>query len=420
MSDATILPARSAARAHRTDGLTALLRQMHLHGCELIVWTYFISVTVFKRWYIMTALVLMITALGAMLGTIRLRGVVMAMLPFALFFSYQFLGIFWSQYPSAVVFSASMLSINFFVAFLFWSLVRNHPLDDIAGLCIRTAFPAALITVHQLITMPEAARSGGYSLVFLSLVVPFAYEQLMRRHRPWRAGIALVLALAVVVVSRSRAPMAGAALAGALSFLVFGRGFWARLRIAVIAGLVLLVVLGGLLVVDTTRTMLLTTWVRLTGSEVLGGSTYIAAEREDIARRDLDVLVPQLLLGAQPLGLGLGAYQYYHERYFGYVLNLHNAYEMWALEGGIGLVAIMIWLLWRHVKTIRRSLRTPARTFALCVAISTIAVMAMAAFHRVDITFWVCLGLIAGVRQQYVRQQYLQRRRVRVAAETPA
>lgn len=414
MTDATMLPARSAARVHRTDALTTLLRRLHLHGCELIVWTYFISVTVFKRWYIMTALVLMLTMLAALLGSIRLRGVMAAMLPFALFFAYQFFGIFWSRYPSAVLFSASMLSINFFVAFLFWSLARNHPLDDIAGLCIRTAFPAALITVHQLITMPEAPRSGGYSLVFLSMVVPFAYEQLLRRHRPWRAGIALVLALTVVVVSRSRAPMAGAAMAGAMAFLVFGRGFWSRLRIAVIAGLVLVIVLGGLLAVDTTRTMLLKTWVRLTGNEVVEQSTYIAAESEDVARRDLDILVPQLLLGAQPLGLGLGAYQYYHERHFGYVLNLHNAYELWALEGGMGLVAIMIWLLWRHVKTIRRALRTPARTFALCIGISTIAVMAMGAFHRVDITFWICLGLIAGVRQQYVL-----RRRVRVA-ETPA
>jgi O-antigen ligase len=404
---------RSASAAGWSD--SAVLRWLQLHGCEALIWTYFVSVTAFKRWYIATAVVLFLTVVGAIWGAIRLRGGILAMVPFAMFHLYPYLGVLWSAYPQAVLFTTSAQLIFLFVVFLFWSLVRNHSLEAIVDMLMRTPFVAALITVHQLITMPEAPRSGGYSLPFMVLVVPFCYDRLVRRQRPWYAGICLALTLCVLVVSRSRAPMAGAALALVLAFVFLGYSMRARLRVLLIAFIAGPVVLAVLLSIGVTREMTLKMWVRLTGESVVHEDTYIAAETSELAREDLDILIPEMIRSAQPLGVGLGAYRYYHEQRFGYLLNVHNIYELWLVEGGLILVAIVIWILTMHFSTIWKARKTPARNFAIAIAISTVTALAMAVFHRVDFSYYVALGLVAGMRHQYVRR----RPRPRVLARRP-
>jgi hypothetical protein len=404
---------RSAAAARWTDA--AILQWLHLHGCEALIWTYFVSVTVFKRWYIATAIVLFITAVGAIWGALRLRGAIVAMVPFAIFHLYPYCGMLWSAYPGAVLYTTSIQLIFLFVVFLFWSLVRNHPLDAIVDMFMRTPFVAALITVHQLITMPEAPRSGGYSLPFMVLIVPFCYDRLVRRQRPWYAGICLALTLCVLIVSRSRAPMAAAALALVLAFVFLGYSMRARLRVLLIALVAGPLLLAVLLSIGVTREMTLRMWVRLTGESVVHEDTYIAADTSELARKDLDILIPEMMLSAQPLGVGLGAYRYYHERRFGYVLNVHNIYELWLVEGGLVLVAIVTWILAMHFSTIWKARRTPARNFAIAIGISTVTALAMGVFHRVDFSYYVALGLVAGMRHLYVRR----RPRPRVPARIP-
>ncbi|MEA2488570.1 MAG: hypothetical protein QOH21_362 [Acidobacteriota bacterium] len=400
----------------RADGVSLpwLLRWMHLHSCELIIWAFFVSAAVYKRWYIATAVALLITMVAGAVGVVRLRRFLPAIFPFLLYHAYQCLGVLWTQYREGVAFTAVIAIIGSVVAFLFWSLVRNHSLDAISDIFVRLPYPALLLTAYELISKSGSERSGGYSLTFMAMSVPFCYEQLMRKRRPWRAGIALLIAFLVLVVSRSRAPLSAALLSGVLAFLFIGRGFAARFRIVAIAAVAVPVLLAALLAVETTRTVVLMTWVRFSKQEVVEEGLYIPAERQDVVRADLAENIPRLLLAAQPLGIGLGAYPFYHERVYGYRNSIHNIIALWAIEGGVVLLLIVFWMLWRHVRALFRAMKTPARAFAICVLINTFAALAIGVYHRIDATFWVALGLGIGVRDQYVR------RRVRRALVRPA
>jgi hypothetical protein len=391
----------------RVEGvsLQQILQWLHLHSCELLIWAYFVSSTVYKRWYIATAVALLITVMASLLGAVRLRRFLPAIFPFLLYHVYQCLGVFWTAYPKGVAFTAGIAIIGSAVAFLFWSLVRNHSLDAISDIFVRLPFPALLLTVYQLITDPGSGRSGGYSLTFMAMSVPFCYEQLLRKRRPWRAGIALLVALLVLVVSRSRSPLAAALMAGGLAFLFIGRGFAARFRIVAIAAVTVPALLLVLLSFDATRTVVLKTWVRFTRQEVLEEGLYIPVERKDLVRLDLAENIPRMLWSSQPLGIGLGAYPFYHQRVYGYPVSIHNIFALWAIEGGAFLLLIVAWMLWRHMRALFRAMKTPARVFATCVLIHTIASLAMGVFHRIDVTFWIALGLGVGLRDQYVRRR---------------
>lgn len=406
---ATAVPSRVAPhrRPAVRDGLSleTVARWLHLHSFELIIWAYFISAAVYKRWYIVTAIALVITVTAAALGAITLRRVVPAILPFLLYHGYQFLGILWSDYPEGVIFTASSTAIGSAIAFLAWSLVRNHSPDAISDIFVRLPYPALAVTIIDLVTRPEAIRSGGYSLNFMALAVPFCYARIMAKRRPKWAGLSLFLALMILIVGRSRSPMAAAAIAGLLAFLLIGRGLMARLRVLAL-GLIALPLLAVVLMsFETTRKTALTTFVRFTKQEVLQPDLYIAAEGLDHGRAHLDELVPTLMWEAQPLGIGVGAYRFYHERAYGYPLNLHNVFELWLVEGGVVLVSIVLFILWRHVRALFRTMKTPARDFAKCVLIMTICVLAMGVFHRIDLSFWIIVGFGVGLRDVYGRRR---------------
>lgn len=381
----------------------AIIGWLHLHACEAIIWAYFVSNTLYKRWYLVSAFALALTVAFGLLGHLTLRGALRALLPFVLYHGYLLTAILRPSTSSYTTFITLADLVELAIVFLFWSLVRNHPFERVGMIFVRLPFFAALCTAVQVVA-GGGNRAGGIGLIFVSVAVPFCYQRLMAERSRWLALSALMLCFAVAAISRSRSQTAAAVLALMLSFVSLGGGRRARLRALMLATLAVGVTLATLVSFAPTRLMLRSTYARYTGQDVLTATDWIPAE-PDLVRERLDVVVEDLLWKVQPFGLGMGGVRSEYERRYGTPMTVHNAYHAWAVEGGVFCVLIMLWILARHACSLWHALHDPGmRSLALAVAIASLSTLAIGLYHQMHQApaLWILLGMGAGMRSTLV------------------
>ena len=391
----------AGARRRTRDQLG--LRLVPLAGAVLVLWAYIGSFYVYKTWYIAMAVVLTAVAMLAAAGAIDMRGVVAASLLPSLFFAVLAAGVVWAEFPGETLRWVAIDLIELFVFILFYIAYRNSGPRAIAAGLVSLSIPAVAMSVIMYRVDPTLTRLAHYSLTLMPTLIPFAWAHMAWSKRRWPAALSIALAFGVLLAARSRAPLAAAFLAAGLSMVVFRANFFNLFRRAFIAALAVAAMIGILLAIQTTRVMVVTTFVRFAHVPVRWGDIDLEPEEPDLTRLAINELAGKLIDEHFPRGIGYMNFLPNFERTFGYAMNLHSTYETWLVEGGLLCSAVALVLLWRHFAALlRAALRLPVREerfFARACLIATIAILLMGLVHQIHQTpaLWLLLGFGAGV-----------------------
>jgi len=341
---------------------------------------------------------------------ITIRGFVWALMPIGLYNAWLLLGTLWTDFPSRVLFESAAAQIYPVIAFLFWSVLKNHTPEAVSNILVRLPFVSVVVIVLEFLADEGDIRTGGLSLVFIPLTVPFCIDRIARGRHPRWAVASLVVALAILTISRSRSPLAAGLVAGFIAVLLLGKSVLNRLKVVLIGSAALGLALLLILSFEPTRLLLAGSYVRLTGKDLVVDGVYFQAEPKDEVRVQLDELFRGMVREAQPFGTGFGSTPDYYQRQYisDIAVSLHNVYQAWVLEGGVICVVIVMWILIRHFRAIWHAVRgatIEARAFPLAIGIATVAHLAVGFFHQVHLApaLWMLLGLGAALRKRQWR-----------------
>lgn len=381
------------------------LVRFQLWACEAIIVAYFLSIWKYKIWLITTLGASVLTAFVVILSDARVRGLLRDLWPLVLYFAYLIAASTQSEYASEAGWWAAVDSIGILVAALFWVAARNSEPSAIRSGFINVSLLAAVVAICVDRSFPEASRLGGYALPFYPIAIPFLWAEIIGGKRKRSAWLALTVVLAILMLSRSRTPLAAGLLVLGLSFVWIGRSLMQRFKLGLMITIVVTLVGIALMSFGATRFALLTFVARVTHEDIITKDYYIPGEAFDPTRSYLDAIFSEKIIDAQPFGIGYTTTGRYYELAWGSYTPLHSMYQTWALEGGVFCVLIMTGILIRHWLALRRARHRAAsyesEILARCVTLATVAMLFIGLFHQMHQgpLFYAVLGMALGLRQ---------------------
>jgi O-Antigen ligase len=368
----------------------------------IVLYAYIFSAQLWRTWYIAAAAALVLVVIAT-----RLDGVVRATLPVVGYFALLLAGALWADFPRETVRWLIVDAAGSTVFVLFFLAARNSSPIAIAVAIASVIVPAVALAAFEYSLDPFTERLAGYSLPLLPLVIAFAAAGASMSRRKWPWMLAMIAAIALLLIGRSRAPLAAALLALGLSVVAFGTSRADRIRkglaaTATIAVLVLLVA-----IIPATRAPMLTTFIRITRMLPMSETTVASIEneiratpywshirpRDQVSRRTL-IRERTLALMKEhlPLGIGYRNFAPHFEKTYGYRSALHSMYAVWLLEGGVAVFVFVAFFGSRVIAGVWRSREDP---LAKAILISMAALMLLGTFHQVHQmpAFWLLLGM---------------------------
>lgn len=382
---------------------------------RFMVWTGFVvlaawmsSSLVYKTWYIATVIALSAVTVATLLGITRINGLSRALAPIIAYYLCLLTTALWAPYPAFVLRWVLIDSIEIPVFILFFVVGRNSVAPAIQRSMVLLTVPALLTgSYYALAQSPNlASRFGGAGLIALPVIIPFCFAEVFARGKKTLPMLSLAVAVAIVVVSRSRTPLAAALLMIGLSTFVFSRNILALLKTVAVLALSAAVLLATLLAIPNTRLLIAQTYVRVSKTDAVVGDVYLAAEG-DSERETINEGFRELMPIYFPQGMGYENFIPWYSDTHGYDLALHSSYETWILEGGLACLLIIVFIITRHFLTmaavLKRSRLQTDRNFLKACVLASVALLAVAAFHQAHQTplFWMILGLAAGFTERF-------------------
>jgi hypothetical protein len=388
------------------------LERLQLAACQLIIVTYFVAIWKYKTWYFGTAAAVTLTSFAAVIGAVRVRGLLRDIWPLFLYFAYLIAASTQAEYAAEARYWSIADSIGFAVACVFWVAARNNDPAAIRAGFIYVSIIAAPVAILAYRSFPEMTRIGGYALPFYPIAIPFLWAEIIGGKRRRTALLALTIVLAILFVSRSRTPLGAGLVVLGFSFLFIGRSFVQRLKLGLALAMIMSSLFVALMSFSVTRIAVLTFVARITHEDIVMGGIYIPGEPHDPTRERLDALVAAGVRDVQPLGYGYNTTGFLFERSYGYFTPLHNIYQIWVFEGGVPCALIMLIVLIRHVAALRRARsRAPDHEheiLARCLMFSTLGVLLFGLFHQMHQgpLFYAVLGMALGLRQRVMSNHW--------------
>jgi hypothetical protein len=388
------------------------LERLQWVACQLVIVSYFLAMWAYKTWYVGTAVAVIVTAFAAVIGAVRIRGMLRDLWPLFLYFAYLLVASTQAEYASEARYWSFADSIGFLVACVFWVAVRNNEPAAIRAGFIYVSIIAAPVAILVYRSFPEASRLGGYALPFYPIAVPFLWAEIIGGKRRRVALLALTIVLGMLFVSRSRTPLVAALIVLAFCFLFIGRSVAQRVKLGLLLAVIITSLFVALMSFSVTRITVLTFVARVTHEDIVTAEVYIPGEPYDPTRERLDSLVVAGIRDVQPFGYGYNTTGFLFERSFGYFTPLHNIYQIWIFEGGVFCALIMLGVLIRHVAALRRArMRAPDQEheiLARCLMFSTLGMLLFGIFHQMHQgpLFYAVLGMALGLRQRAVSSHW--------------
>lgn len=382
------------ARTSRLGGV----RNVAIAAATFVIWTFVVSVYVYKTWYIAAALALTVVLLLSATGRLRTDGLLPALVPVLVYFAVLLAGVLWAEFPDETIRWVAIDSISIAVFVLFFIAGRNARPGTIMTALSTICIPSVAIAALNYALEPWATRSAQYAVGMLPFITPFLCLRAASARPRWPSLLALATAFGVLVVGRSRTPLGTACLLTALAIIAFRPSRRSALRDAFVYGTVIAAILGALLFVPVARKLVVGMFVRLTHIGVDWGDLHIPPDPVNQERVDLTRISMDMLPRRMPLGIGYMNFPLYFEDETGYRLSLHNVYMTWLLEGGAPCAMVVLVLATMHVRSLRRYVRrgTPEqRDFGRACLLASLGLLPLGAFHQVHQmpALWMLLGL---------------------------
>jgi hypothetical protein len=349
--------------------------------------------------------------LVASTGAVRADGLARALLPVLVYFAYLASTALWAADPATVLTWVAIDSIEIPVVALFYLWALNSSFRALCRSMVALLYVCVPIAVALHLMDPEATRFGYRAVMLGPMVVPFCWL-VWRRERSVLALGAIVAILAMLLISRTRTPLAATLIALLASAWGTSKNPWEFVRGGVWAAGMVTVLSAVLLVLPYTRPFLAETVSRLTGLDVELGDTMIEAEPFDQVRWDVFTSALELWWKHQPLGMGYMNFMVWFEDNFGLEMPLHNSFQTWSLEGGVPCLAIVGWILWRYFRTLRLPAAagdadgTLQATALRCAMLGTLVIGLFHQPHQAPMMFGL-LGMAYAFARRYREPRYL-------------
>ena len=375
----------AAGRLPLTGDFPALLRWLQMGWCAAILCAFASTGPLpYKAWFILAAMAAALTVFLVLVGAAHVRGLAAALLPVAAYFAYFFIAGTWSKYPGEAHRMSLVDATQILVFTAFYAFAASSKPKRVVTLMVSLALYSALFTIVT--SNPEAIRSGGYALSVIPFGLPFIMRGLNRRSTRWRSIIALLSVTAILLIGRSRASILVAAIMAALTLLTSSVPLRRKIKVALIAALCAVGMVGILLAFRASRMLVLTTYARLAHHEMSVGDLYVTVD-EDVVRDLLTEDFREMVMNNQPFGVGYQNFKFYFaERHQMEPQSLHSIYYVWALEGGMAGALIAGWMIGRHFLALRRAARRSHhrehRDLTTLIWIASIGVLVFGMFHQ--------------------------------------
>jgi hypothetical protein len=398
MSTLASMDRTAIGRTNRPGGATGNAQDVAVDAAVFVIWTFVVSVYVYKSWYIAAALALTVVLLLGATGRLRTDGLLPALVPVLVYFAVLLAGALWAEFPDETILWVAIDSISIAVFTLFFIAGRNAPPGAIVTALSTICIPSVAIAALNYALEPWATRSAQYAVEVLPFITPFLCLRAATVRPRWPSLVALAATFAVLVVGRSRTPLGTAGLLTVLSVFAFRRSTRSALRDAFVYGTVIAALLGALLFFPVPRKLVVGMFVRLTHIGVDWGDLHIPPEPVNQERVDLTRISMDMLPHSLPFGIGYMNFTLYFEDVTGYRLPLHNMYMTWLLEGGVACVLVVLVLATMHVRSLRRYIRrgtAEQRGFGQACLLASLGLLPLGAFHQVHQmpALWMLLGL---------------------------
>lgn len=374
--------------------IDADLRAVPLVATTAMLWAYTASTYAYKTWYIAGAGAVAVTLLVVLSGAARTAGLGRAIVPVLVYFGALLVSATWAAYPLVTLRWLAIDSIDIVVFALAFITGRNSTPRAITLAMTTFAIPAVLVTAVTYAVQPNATRIAQYAVALVAVLPPFLYWRIVQRRGPWIAAFALATNFAVLILGRSRTPLAVAIGLTLLTAFVLRDDLRRATRDAILCATVAIAIVVVLLLVPPTRIAVMKMFVRIT------------AEKPNFERIALREISMAMLPERMPLGIGYRNFSLYYCALMGYEAPLHNMYVIWLLEGGLPGVAAALFLGGRHVQSLRRGLRhardREERGYVQACAIATVGLLVVGFFHQEHQApvFWLILGLTAAAARR--------------------
>lgn len=338
------------------------------------------SVAVYKIWYIVTGLVVLLLPFFA-----KWRDVAPLLKDGVWFFIYCLavaLSAAGSIEPENTSYMVSAAAIYPFVFLIFYFIGLRSDFTSISSF-MRLQVWTAIVVLAATWDITVADRVGYRMMYVLPYMTPAVVEAMYRGKK--LAFLELPIVVLLLVITESRTQIAVALILIVMSAIVFCRSFLQFIgqSIALVCTSVAAVYIG--LQVEETRALILKAVVRATLKPIYENGILYDIEIQDDARERIDDLFAVMSGDAGWTGIGYGAFPPIYSDYWkdGLEMSLHSIYQVYWLEMGIfgtTAAAIMFTVFFYKMWVARAD-----RAAQVC-AISMTGVLLAGMFHQMHET----------------------------------
>lgn len=373
--------------------------------CAAVLWSYFVTIFVYKVWYFIVAAVCVLTLLLVVNGTLKTKGLVRHSLPVALFYGYATLTSLWAMRPDESLWWGWTTAIQLVVFLLFYLLALNCSLRQVSGFMVAVMLPSFVCMVILWWIEPNSERLGGRAPSLVATLLPFSLIRLKFSSR-LEGLVPFILGMGVLVLSMSRTPLMAGVFGVALAVVIVSDSLGQFLKLAGGFAVAAAISLGLLLSFETTRIFVAKTAVRALNEPMVVGDVVIQPEGEDWVRRALDEEVEQLIDTALPWGIGYMNFMHYFQQRYRFEMSLHNVYKAVPVELGLPGLAIAAWMFFNFFSAVwkcrARAQSREERAIYLGFAAAMACVMAIGIYHQSHQMpgFYVLAGCVAALAER--------------------
>ena len=267
----------------------------------------------------------------------------------------------------------------------------------------------------------HSVRFGLRAYEVAPFIIPFAIAGIYQGSR-W-SWLSLILTMAFLVASQSRAHFAAGLVILGLSVFWMAPRFGTAFRVALLLALSGTCVGLAALQFEPVQFVVARSWSRLAGVDVVVSGQLVEGKFADQERAHINEISGELLAQYDPLGIGYQNFGEAYGRYYRDLMPLHSIYSTWAIELGIVGVALVLFILTEFGRRLRigivRSRNLSETNFWKALGLGLVVALLTGLFHQAHESpgFWTILGLAWGSAHRLVRARKMLRQPADVAAE---
>lgn len=328
------------------------------------------------------------------------------LLPIYFYFFFFLISSIWSSYPFQAIYFIINDSIYLVASILFALIYHQFTIKGIIYFFQFVAYFSLVIFV-SIITLASDFTTLGNSSSVLFAIFPYLFisdqKNIIYKYFP------IICSLIVMLLSVSRAPLGAALISGTIVLFITRKGIIDLLKTLLYYLTYALVIVAGLSFIPYVKQVFILFIFKFFGFD-FGYTSRVLVYQEDYVRTSIFNEALNLYSNYWFQGMGYMNFMKWYGENIGASelsangdlagMNLHNSFQTWALEGGLFLVIIVVYIMSAYIKRgiykIKFSQDRLEKNFHIVGLVNILSFAIFASFHQLHQTFifFILLGIV--------------------------